>query len=1131
MSLVDRVHIARRFQRAIRIDTDLQDPRSLDGFVCPKSSADVLVSMARHAYRADQMAFTWTGPYGTGKSSLALALGAFLGPDPALRTEATRVVGKSAATALHEAFPLGARGWSVLPVIGRRAPAAEVFGDALVRQGYVVKGHVRRWTDDRVLATLQTTAAETPKRRGGLLILLDEMGKLLEGAARDDRDIFLFQQIAEIAARSKRRLLFVGILHRAFDEYAQELVRDLRDEWAKVQGRFVDSVVSTVGDEQLDLLAQAIESDRATRRVTPACQAVATLVRRGRPRAGTNTAATLERCWPLHPVVACLLGPLSRRRFGQNQRSLFGFLTSAEAFGFQEFLSEGEERDLYDPGRLWQYLRANLEPAILASPDGHRWSTAVEAVGRCEVLGGSPVDLQLLKTVALIDLFRERSSLDATLELLTTCVSSATPDVAVLDSLERLRAWSLIIYRKHLGAYGIYAGSDFDIEVAVAEVIGSRPDVDFQHLRSLAGLQPILAKRHYHETGALRWFDVELLPLAQLVEHVRAGKKGSGAIGRFILAVPTAGETRAMAEAVCQAAVDGSGAHLAVGLSKASWHVVELAREFLAMNRVAEERPELSGDAVARREVLARLVDLRARLEVELQALSDSAAWWTSHDPSTHYSYAELNSLASDLADALYPESPRLTNELLNRDHPSSNAIAALKDLLKQMVLHDGDERVGIQGYPAEGGLFDSLLLNSELYRRTADRWQFTAPQEGADPCRLFPTWRAAESCLKLGCGRPVPLSELYAEWEQAPYGIKRGLMPVLGVALFLSRRDRLALYRDGVFQPRFTDIEVDCLVSDPSSVQLRWVDLSEASRLVLEGLAEIVREFQPAQAPVGAAPIDVARALVALYDGLNPWIRRTAHLSPQAVRLRSVFKQAADPNKFLFDDLPSLPGKVSNTSPGIDVKATVAWVREGLRELMGAYPAMLARLRDDLLAELHVPSSSADSLGELRARAENIRQLTADFRLSAFVGRLTEFSGTEAEMEGIASLATNKPPRDWVDADLDQAPVELADFAQRFIRAEAYARVRGRPDKRQAIAIVVGVDGRPTPIAGEFEVMDTDRAAIDSLVGRVDGALVASAAPRREIILAALAELAARYLAAPESDAQRARSTKEPRT
>ena len=58
----------------------------------------------------------------------------------------------------------------------------------------------------------------------------------------------------------------------------------------------------------------------------------------------------LEACWPLHPVVACLLGPISRRRFGQNQRSIFGFLNSSEPHGFQDFLNDTAAEESVRPG-------------------------------------------------------------------------------------------------------------------------------------------------------------------------------------------------------------------------------------------------------------------------------------------------------------------------------------------------------------------------------------------------------------------------------------------------------------------------------------------------------------------------------------------------------------------------------------------------------------------------------------------------------------------------------------------------------------------------------------------------------------------------------------------------------------
>ena len=179
----------------------------------------------------------------------------------------------------------------------------------------------------------------------------------------------------------------------------------------------------------------------------------------------------------------------------------------------------------------------------------------------------------------------------------------------------------------------------------------------------------------------------------------------------------------------------------------------------------------------------------------------------------------------------------------------------------------------------------------------------------------------------------------------------------------------------------------------------------------------------------------------------------------------------------------------------------------------MRAYPEMLRRLRDIMLAELQVPNVSPESLAELRERAENIKQLAGDFRLDAFVGRLARFDGGDDVFEGIASLAANKPPRDWVDLDLDRAAIELADMAQKFVRAETYARVKGRPAKRHSMAVVIGMDGRPAPHFGEFDIADSDRAAVYDLINRVSAVLDESDTNRRSIILAALAELSRRHM------------------
>ena len=1111
MPLNERVHIARRFLRSIRIDADLDRTSALEGFVCPASSARVLETMARHVAEAGQGAFTWTGPYGSGKSSLVVALSALLSHDAALRKSAKSIFGLSLTKKIRTGLQATAKGRSIIPVVGRRDNPATVIGEALWKAGVVGRRPRGGWTESRVIAYL--TEAAVSDEHDGIVLFIDEMGKFLEAAAQNNADVYILQQLAEAASRSKGRFLIIGVLHQAFEEYAHRISHEMRDEWAKIQGRFIDLVVNAAGEEQIDLIARAIKSDPSSEAAAllPA-KKVAACVHRERTEEIAPLADILGECWPLHPVTTCLLGPISRRRFGQNQRSIFGFLNSSEPHGFQDFLKHAPDNDLYSPDRLWDYLRVNLEPSILASPDGHRWALAVEALERCESLGSTSLDIRLLKTIAVIDLFKERSGIVANVDLLASCFPE-TSRKKLQGAFSRLNKGSFIILKKFLNAYAVFAGSDFDIEQATQDALDDIDKVDFQSLNTLAGIHPLLAKRHYHKTGVLRWFDVKIVPVCDLLEDATRFDPKSEAIGQFLLAIPTQVENEQQTNDLCQQAAcyDKDGDTI-VGIAEKPDVIVSLARELLALNRVRIYHPELAGDSVARREVSARYATVQALLEAELHRAFDHALWFRKDEEPKRYRHVALNHLASDLADRRFHESPCLYSELLNRQKPSASAVSAQNNLLRRMVLHEGEERLGIEGFPAERGLFVSMLESTGLYAKKKNTWRFISPVESKnDPRNLAPMWETALHYVKEHAGRTVAVSELLDLWRKPPYGVKKGLMPILAVAFLLSQQDKLAIYREGLFRARFDDVDVEYLAKKPSSIQMRWMDMNDTARRLLSDMADIVRSLDCTNTLVHLKPLDVARGLVAIYDGLPQWTKRTMRLSANAKSIRDIFKRAQDPNKLLFDDIPDTFGeKVTSANEKSLLRITKS-MREGLEELVEAYPAMLHRLRDIMLAELRVPNTSPSSMAELRTRAKNIQQISGDFRLEAFVGRLSVFDGNDTTFEGVASLAANKPPRTWVDPDLDKATIEIADLSRRFVRAETFAQVQGRPAKRQSMAVIVPIHGRSAPVLKEFDVADVDRNSVEKMIEIIDQALKEVGTNRQGIILAALSEILVR--------------------
>src|SRR3546814_10252543 len=69
----DRVHIARRYVRAIDLQRDHLDPGALEGYVLTPSARDAATRLAVGlGPKSSQRAFRVVGPYGSGKSSFGV---------------------------------------------------------------------------------------------------------------------------------------------------------------------------------------------------------------------------------------------------------------------------------------------------------------------------------------------------------------------------------------------------------------------------------------------------------------------------------------------------------------------------------------------------------------------------------------------------------------------------------------------------------------------------------------------------------------------------------------------------------------------------------------------------------------------------------------------------------------------------------------------------------------------------------------------------------------------------------------------------------------------------------------------------------------------------------------------------
>jgi hypothetical protein len=1084
------VQLRQQFLRSVRLDADYGRSDALDGFVFQPSARIAVETLARHINETQQRAFTWTGPYGGGKSSLALALCSLVSPEKRIHDKARHVFGLRRQDPILRAFSAAPDdGWIVIPIVGKRALITDEIALAIDRLP-----NRRRKQDQKrhrdVIAELVAMAESSGRR--GVLLVIDELGKFLESSAQANGDIYFYQQLAEAACRTRGKLVVVGILHQAFEQYANRLGREAKDEWSKVQGRYVDISLAAGSDEVIDLIGKALDSKDVLHPETKELSAtVAHSIGERRPSICKDLDQRLDRCWPLHPVTAVLLGPSSRRRFGQNERSIFGFLNSVEPMGFREFLeSHSVERfSYYWPWQYWDYMRANLEPAILASPDGHRWALGVEAVERTEAKGDQ-THLAIVKTIAVIELFRNGSGLAADETVIASCFPNEK-DGVIEEALKDLAKWSIVVYRRHLTAWGIYAGSDFDIEAATAK---ARAEIDADGLQVVDGLgelAPVLAKRTYQETGAMRFLQRSIVRADSLEDYLRARKSPIGSCGEFILIIPGRETSVRASQALARKLSETySSFGVVLGVPKEASRIAETARELFALERVYSTSTELESDKVAAREIDARIAALKTEVEDLLRDSFTTAKWyWSSADQEPLQSRS-LSTIASSVAEARYHQAPVLLSELINRDAPSSNSVKARRDLMHRMLSRSGDSNLGFEGYPADAGMYFSILKGTGLHSLSDSGWGFGPPPNTGSGKRLKGMWKAADKLL-LHKGGTCRLSELFELWNAAPFGVKSGVLPLLALAYFMANQRSIALYHEGVFVPNLTEVHVDEWLQDAFRIEWRFFEIDAVQEEMLTGLGNSLSKFVGRK--VLERPLDLARALVSLVLDLPEWTKRTAQISPEARQVRQALLRASDPHRVLFMDLPALLA----TSAQISITDSIA---RCIAELYDAYPKMLRSVESQVLKMLDHTGSSSD----LANRGRTVSGISGDFRLDAFALRLASYSETLDDVEAMISLSVNKPARDWTDRDIELAYVQLGTWAFEFRKVETLAPLRDRPATRHAFAVVFGAgDGHPAT-SRSFDIASTDLQTVRRLAKQISAS---ASGVGLHLFLAALAE------------------------
>ncbi len=1064
LPLSDLVAVRPRFLRSVNLERDFYTPGALAGYVPTPSALSALARIAVGVHAPAQRAWNVTGPYGTGKSAFALLLTKTLTPPPIGDPSWRRSVTGTLFDADTDGF------WPVL-VTGGRAP----LGKSLLRglQNAVnrlpseganqldgMPGLFSDWelqsvaseATGREVAQAYEAAARAVQNRiphcRGLLVVIDELGKFLEYAALhpEEGDVQALQELAESAVRSTEApLMVVTVLHQAFDQYAHRLPGTQQAEWRKVQGRFADIAFGDASEDAVRLVAGAVASET----LPPAAAEwlAGTFTHWSKTTRGLHLQPptfsggewdeALHASYPLHPLALLTL-PHVFRRFGQNERSLFGFLASAEPHGFADFLAH----QVLSPGHIptlrvsdiYDYVVTALGTHLSGHAQaGRLWLVTQDALQRCE--GKPPVWAALIKTIGLLHTLGDAARLPASRELLRfACDDFPADEIDV--ALAQMQSATFITYRHFKAAYRPYEGSDVDIEARLRE---ARAEIALaidpvQTARRLPPTLPLVARRHSYETGTLRFFEVRACRPADLDGDLSRPVDADGLL--LLCLAPDAAAFRAAEDTARTRLSDRP--EVVVCLARETDALRDAAGQVESLLRVEEETPELLTDTVARREVDERLLEATSVLQSEWDALlrhqrGAEALWLWRGAPTQDET---LQPLLSRACDAAYPSAPPIKNELINRRQLSSTAASARRELITAMLTRAPEDRLGIEGWPPEASMYVSVLEETGLHRPISSTlgetaWEFAPPPDPGSP--LARVWAEIEEFLFSGALTPKPLTALQDRLTRPPFGLADGVIPVLLCCVLLCHADEVLVYEEDRFVTQLDAATFERMIKRPEDYALQGCQVAGERQAVVERFARgLLRN--------GEAPtlVNVVRTLFRSFARLPEYAVKTRQLPADVRALRDLFKQARGPEQLLFVDLPTLM-KCSPFAPEEadteNVAAFFARWNAAMGTLTNAYEALLGRIE----AALATAFGTAD-WAELRGRSARIGAHLAEPNLVAFVQRASDETLERGKwLESLAAVVTGRPPFVWSDAEEKRFAPLLQPLAAAFAHSELF--------------------------------------------------------------------------------------------
>ena len=910
------------FLRSINLVYDASEIDRISHYIPTSKSVPLLRSLYGES---DDRAFFIIAPYGSGKSLTAAYL--------------LHVV-ENTSSSQHGLEKLVGRVNEVSPEVGnlfsQRVANTKTAGLAVALHGYVedivltiqksiveslnrigLKSQAKaignaEFSGDSALADLLIeTKAKVQKSKkvncDRICILWDEFGRHLENLVSSGRttELLDIQLLAEFATRSKDIPMTMGLfLHQGLLQYAGNMPNTARAEWKKIEGRF-ESIQYVDDSKEIYRLIGEVCGDITKKTITKvAAKSKAKRLKQWSlfQEFTQKELSELLYATPSISAFALYLLPRISARIAQNERTLFTFLNS---------LDNSATIDCAD---LYDFFSPSMRADTGIGGTNKQWVETQSALSK--VVGDFDAE-KIIKTTAMLGLGIGGERHRVTKSHLIEALSSSQTNESWETIIERLIANNLLLYRKHSDDISVWHGTDLDLRNRLSEYVDRHRDTfDLVGFLTEHFPAPIWKPVRYNAERSIdRYFDGEYISVNALKARLEQGfrAKDTWEIDRDGRIFYVLAESDEHCKVAHREAAKGSESQVLLVIPAKPVAITDTALETYCLQQMRVDPDLISSDPLAQAEI-EHLIDdsyqYLASLVDQLIFPNEHALWYSSGKALAVNSPRAVRELLSELMAEVYPSTPRLNNEMVNRKRPTPVIVNARKKLMLAILERMGKPEFEIEGNFPDKSIFRTLLLNTGLYRedKSTELWRFANKGELSDE-GLKTVWELMRQFFAVASEHPKDFSkDLFEVLQSAPIGLRSGVIPVLLTCGFKAFGNSISLTCKGKYVPDILPSVIEDICKNPDSYSLRVYLLSENEEEFLRNLYSTFISEEASH----AAQSDLIRLC---YDVIIFWLeqlpqiaKNTSNISDKAKSFRRILlKRDFDPVRFFLERLPKL--------------------------------------------------------------------------------------------------------------------------------------------------------------------------------------------------------------------------------